>query len=114
MANPRTIAGLPIIMEDAGRRLTMSRTSAAVLLWLFVINLGIAVGAGLYEERIVVPRWIGSSSEPGVHWHADAARPDDTGRRFRGVGTTVPRTLLTPGSLLGALRAPGPLPKGWR
>jgi hypothetical protein len=28
------------------------------LLWLFVINLGIAFGAGLYEHRIVVSRWI--------------------------------------------------------
>ena len=27
-----------------------------VLLWLFVINLGIAFGAGLYESRVVVPR----------------------------------------------------------
>ena len=32
-----------------------------VLLWLFVIDLGIAFGAGLYEHRIVVARWIGSS-----------------------------------------------------
>ena len=28
-----------------------------VLFWLFVINLGIALGAGLYESRVVVPRW---------------------------------------------------------
>jgi hypothetical protein len=28
-----------------------------VLLWLFVINLGIAFGAGIYESRVVVPRW---------------------------------------------------------
>ncbi len=27
-----------------------------ILLWLFVINLGIAFGAGLYEHRIVVSR----------------------------------------------------------
>ena len=29
-----------------------------VLLWLFVINLGIAFGAGLYESRITVPQWL--------------------------------------------------------
>jgi hypothetical protein len=91
----------------------MSRTSAAVLLWLFVINLGIAAGAGLYEQRIVVPRWIGSSSEPGVHWNADAARRDDTGRRFWGFVTTVPLTLLTLASLFEASRASGPLRKWW-
>jgi hypothetical protein len=28
---------------------------ATALLWLFVINLGIALGAGLYEHTIVVP-----------------------------------------------------------
>jgi hypothetical protein len=26
-----------------------------VLLWLFVINLGIALGAGIYEQRVVIP-----------------------------------------------------------
>jgi len=36
----------------------------AILLWLFVINLGIAFGAGLYEHRIalrhaiVLPAWL--------------------------------------------------------
>jgi len=29
-----------------------------VLLWLFVINLGLAFGAGIYESRVVVPRWM--------------------------------------------------------
>jgi hypothetical protein len=29
-----------------------------IVLWLFVINLGIAFGAGLYESRIVVPSWL--------------------------------------------------------
>ena len=28
-----------------------------VLLWLFVINLGIALGAGIYEQRIVISQW---------------------------------------------------------
>jgi hypothetical protein len=32
-------------------------------LWLFVINLGIALGAGLYEHRIVVARWIAEPQE---------------------------------------------------
>jgi len=34
------------------------------LLWLFVINLGIAFGAGLYEHRIVVGRWLTSAGSP--------------------------------------------------
>jgi hypothetical protein len=52
------------------------------LLWLFVINLGIALGAGLYESRIVVPQWIGSSRDAVRRWNADAARRDDVGLRF--------------------------------
>ena len=35
---------------------------------MFVINLGVALGAGLYESRIVVPRWIGAAE----HWNAPA------------------------------------------
>ncbi len=65
------------------------------LLWLFVINLGVAFGAGLYEHRITVPRWITSLPESGAHWHADIVRSDDPGRRFWGMVTTVPLTLLT-------------------
>ena len=36
----------------------MPGTVSTTLLWLFVIDLGIAFGAGLYEHRIVVPRWL--------------------------------------------------------
>jgi hypothetical protein len=37
----------------------MSTTTVRiVLMWLFVINLGIACGAGLYEQRIVTPDWV--------------------------------------------------------
>ena len=70
----------------------MLGTISTTLLWLFVINLGIAFGAGLYEHRIVVSRWITSSEysgsqSSGSHWNADAARRDDTGRRFWGFVT---------------------------
>ena len=72
----------------------MSRSATeTTLLWLFVINLGIAFGAGLYEHRIVVPRWIDSSAGTGTHWNAEAARRDDTGRRFWAFVTTLPLTL---------------------
>lgn len=33
----------------------MSRAASAIVLWLFVINLGVTFGAGIYEHRIVVP-----------------------------------------------------------
>src|SRR2546422_113161 len=86
---------------------------AAALLWLFVINLGIAFGAGLYEHRIVVGSWLTSSGESGAHWNADAARRDDTGRRFWAFVTTVPLTLLTLASLFAAWRGRGSLSHWW-
>ena len=78
----------------------------AILLWLFVINLGIVFGAGLYEHRIVVPRWI------DTHWLADAARLDDTGRRFWAFVSTGPLTLLTLANLVAAWRSGGSV-RGW-
>jgi hypothetical protein len=85
----------------------MSGTTSTIILWLFVMNLGIAFGAGLYEHRIVVSTWISSSQEPGAHWNAEAARRDDTGRKFWAFVTTVPLTLLTLANLFAAWRASG-------
>ncbi len=86
---------------------------AATLLWLLVINLGIAFGAGLYEHRVVVGRWLTSSRETGAHWNADAARRDDTGRRFWAFVTTVPLTLLALASLFAAWRGSSVLAHWW-
>jgi hypothetical protein len=84
-----------------------------IVLWLFVINLGIAFGAGLYEQRVVVPRWISVSAESGTHWNADMARGDDTGRRFWAFVTTGPLTLLTLINLACAWRAPREVRAWW-
>jgi len=86
--------------------------TSTILLWLFVVNLGVAFGAGLYEHRIVVSRWISSSPESGRHWNADAVRRDDTGRRFWAFATTGPLTLLTLANVFAAWRASGAL-RGW-
>ena len=90
----------------------MPGTLSTILLRLFVINLGIAFGAGVYEHRIVVSRWITSSEPSGVHWNADDARRDDTGRRFWGFVTTVPLTLLTLANLFVAWPTSGAV-RGW-
>lgn len=68
------------------------------LLWLFIINLGIAFGAGLYEARIVVPLW--TSAPP-----ASLSSPD-SGRRFWALVTTLPLTMLTIESLVATWHAP--------
>ena len=87
-------------------------SASTVLLWLFVINLGIAFGAGLYEHRIVVANWISRDASGARHWSADAARRDDTGLRFWAYVTTGPLTLLTLANLLAAWRAPAAV-RGW-
>ena len=68
---------------------------ATFLLFLFVLNLSIALGAGMYETRIVLPLWF--SRHNNSTYTADSAmmRRIDTGRRFWGMVTTVPLTLLT-------------------
>ena len=91
----------------------MPMTTSTILIWLFVINLGIAFGAGLYEHRIVLSRWVASSPESGAHWNPAAAREDDTGRRFWVFVTTVPLTLLTLANLVAAWGASGPVRVWW-
>ena len=91
----------------------MSPAISAVILWLLVINLGVTFGAGIFEHRIVVSRWIESPGNAAASWNADAARQDDTGRRFWALVSTVPLTLLTVISLYAAWRADGPLRVWW-
>lgn len=84
-----------------------------ILLWLFVINLGIVFGAGLYEARIEFPQWLIYSEPDGYHWSAAVARQANTGVRFWVYVTTVPLTLLTLANLVVAWRAQGPIRPWW-
>jgi hypothetical protein len=84
-----------------------------LLLWLFVLNLGVVFGAGIYEARISVARWIGPSRASGPGWHAEEALRDDTGRRFWAFTTTVPLTLLTLANLWAAWQSFGPIRIWW-
>jgi len=76
-----------------------------MLLWLFIIFLGTAFGAGLYESRVVVPLW--TSAPP-----ASLASPD-SGRRFWALVTTGPLTLLTLANLVAAWQTQGPGRAWW-
>ena len=91
----------------------MSSTTQTILLWLFIVNLGIAFGAALFEHRVVVPDWLVSSPESGTHWNAEAVRKDDTGRRFWAFVTTAPLTLLTLANLYAAWASSG-ADRAWR
>jgi hypothetical protein len=86
----------------------MPVTFASVILCLFVINHGIAFGAGLYEMRMVTPAWIDA-----VLAGRDEKFPD-AGRRFWGMVTTAPLTLLTLAGLFLAWKTPGAQGAWWR
>jgi hypothetical protein len=85
---------------------------AEIVLWLLVLNLGVAFGAGLYETRIVLPQWFSQSAD-GYHVNSPAMQATDTGRRFWGMATTLPLTLLTLASLYLAGQAPEPRHSWW-
>jgi hypothetical protein len=85
---------------------------SAIILWLFVIDLGIVFGAGLYETRISVPRWLTGSPETGYRWNRAAALEDNVGLRFWAYVSTLPLTLLTLASLVAAFWMTGPA-HGW-
>lgn len=90
----------------------MARDVAEILLWLFVMNLGITFGAGLYESRIIVAQWAGSLPESLYRWNTEAARRPHPGLRFWVFVTTVPLTLLTLANLVAAWQAQG-ASRGW-
>ena len=75
----------------------------SLLLWLFVIDLGIACGAGLYEARVVVPQWVDS---PPHTW-------PQTGLLFWVYVTTVPLTVLTAANLIAAWMDSSPRRQWW-
>src|SRR5271166_1523768 len=93
--------------------MAMTTTITEILLWLFVINLGTAFGAGIYEQRIVVPQWFSRSRETGWRVNSDAIRRADTGLRFWVYVSTVPLTLLSLASLVVAWQRQGPVQAWW-
>lgn len=75
---------------------------AELLLALFILNLGTAFGAGLYETRIVIPLWFRKSADSGYRIDTEAMQTIDTGRTFWAFVTTGPLTLLTLANLVVA------------
>ncbi len=84
-----------------------------VVLWLFILFLGMALGAGVYESRIVLPLWLTPTGAGGYYWDAEAARQANTGVNFWVYVTTVPLTLLTIASLILARGSHPALRRWW-
>ena len=83
-----------------------------ILLGAFIINLGIALGAGLYEARIVLPLWFHKVNN-NYQVNVEAMRNIDTGRKFWALVTTIPLTLLTIINFVFAYKAAAPLHDWW-
>ena len=87
---------------------------ARTALMLFLLTLGITLGAGLYESGIVASHWLARSPDGAVHWDATAAATFNDGVRFWALVITVPLTLLIVLNLWIALRrAEGELRHWW-
>jgi Domain of unknown function (DUF1772) len=81
----------------------MQKYLREILLWLFVINLGTVFGAGIFEARVLIPRW---KNTPPQTW-------PNIGLQFWVYVTTVPLTLLTLANLVAAWQEQGPR-RQWR
>lgn len=59
--------------------MTQKSSIAQIFLWLFVVMLGIEIGAGLYETIVIVPMWAGSPPDSVVAFYQhNAANPQMT------------------------------------
>jgi len=64
-----------------------------ISLQLFLMFLGIAFGAGIYEARVVLPLWFNKINDKySVNY--ENLTEIDSGRKFWGFITTVPLTIL--------------------
>ncbi|MBE7174196.1 MAG: DUF1772 domain-containing protein [Williamsia sp.] len=88
-------------------------TTTSVCLLLFILNLAIATGAGLYEVRIVLPLWFVPQPDSGYAVDTAAMQKTDVGRRFWGMVTTLPLSLLTLINLVYSLTVDAPLNLWW-
>jgi hypothetical protein len=74
--------------------------------------LGIALGAGIYEARVVIPLWFFRSK--GIYRiNSENLLSIDSGRKFWGFITTVPLTLLTILNIILATRSTGDIHVWW-
>ncbi|GAB4040553.1 DUF1772 domain-containing protein [Spirosoma gilvum] len=86
---------------------------ATSLLILFILNLGTAFGAGLYEARLIIPQWFPKLEGDERRVDTNAMRQTDVGRNFWAFVTTIPLTLLTVANLIVAWQSELPVHDWW-
>jgi len=84
-----------------------------ILLVCSVVNLGIALGAGLYEVRVVLPLWFNKLAGGGYTVNFGNMKAIDSGRKFWGFVTTAPLTLLMIANLVFCFQSRPPLHDWW-
>ena len=89
--------------------MTRQFSIAQIFLWLFVIALGIELGAGLYETLVVMPLWAAAPPDSVIaYYQHNAANPQfalNAGGRFWMLATPLVG-LLAIATLLSGLRTP--------
>lgn len=85
---------------------------ARITLWLFVVALGLDLGAGLYEARIVVPLWARGVPETLAAGNPYGRVAIDAGLRFWAYMTSAV-ALFSILALVFGFRTPAPQ-RGWR
>jgi hypothetical protein len=81
-------------------------------LWLFVVALGLDLGAGVYEARIVVPLWANGIPETLAEGNPFARVAIDAGMRFWAYMTSAVG-ILALAALVFGLRTPA-VQRAWR
>jgi hypothetical protein len=88
----------------------------SIILWLFVIVVGISIGAGIYESRVLVPLWSAAPPDTVIaYYQHNAAYPQfapDQGGRFWIFASPL-AALLTAAMLISAYWTSGSHRK-WR
>jgi len=84
-----------------------------ILLVCSFVNLGIALGAGLYEAKMVLPLWFNKPAGGGYIVNFANMKAIDSGRRFWGFVTTVPLTLLMIANIALCFQSQPPLHDWW-
>jgi hypothetical protein len=85
---------------------------ASITLWLFVIALGLDLGAGIYEARIVVPLWVGGLPETLAAGDPYGRVAIDAGIRFWAYVTSTVAVLAV-AALVAGIATPA-APRAWR
>jgi hypothetical protein len=89
----------------------MSGKVGWILLWLLVIAIGIEIGAGIYEARVLVPLWSSSPPESLIAYQSQSM-PPDPGRKFWIFATPLVG-LLSLANLFPAWRSTGARRRWW-